>query len=229
MVYVLFVVLLWTPLYEALSGGRDDWEALAALLVTLGAAHFGVGALVRRAWVLLLPAVLVVAGFVAAGGQGLAWLTLVLEGPVLIAITALGWLLGTRFQRRSVHIGVAAFIVAACPVVWAAIKTADRGRHVSPALQAQLQPGLTLGNLCPHSGLPGPERRKLRRSAEVLIVELRRRPDDLVTDTFYYADGSTERRDITIRQLAEQELDSLETGGRDCAPKLKRRIRAALD
>jgi hypothetical protein len=62
----------------------------------------------------------------------------------------------------------------------------------------------------------------------VLIVELRRRPNDLVTDTFYYADGSEERRDITIRELAEQQLESLQNGGRACAPKLMQRLQAAL-
>jgi hypothetical protein len=227
-VYVLLLASLATPLYEPLWSGDDDREAPIALLIVLGGTHLGVGALVRRPWALLLPVVLVVVGFIAAGAQGLAWLTLVLQGPVLIAITALGWLLGLRLKGRAAQFGVVAFVVAACPAVWAAVRSAERGPHVPPRLQAQLPTELALGNLCPNSQLPGAERRRLRRSADVLIVELRRRPNDLVTDTFYYADGSEERRDITIRELAEQQLESLQNGGRACAPKLMRRLQAAL-
>jgi hypothetical protein len=57
---------------------------------------------------------------------------------------------------------------------------------------------------------------------------LRRRPDRLVTYTYYYSDDPEERRDITIRELAEEQLEDIESNGPDCDPELERRIRAAM-
>ncbi len=70
------------------------------------------------------------------------------------------------------------------------------------------------------------------RQAEVLVRELRRRPDDLVRiEDSTFADGH-EPHDITVRELAERRLDGLrmvrEETGRDCAPRLRQRLTAAL-
>ncbi len=49
-----------------------------------------------------------------------------------------------------------------------------------------------------------------------------------MTYTYHYSDDPDERRDITIRELAQEQLHDLELGGRRCAPDLQRRLRAAL-
>ena len=224
-VYVILVVSLVTPLYEPLGSGRDDsW----ALLVMLGAAHVALGAAVSRAWVLALPVALSVAGFLAGGAGGLAWLTLIIGPPVLVAFTAAGRALGRALKRRSGSIAFGLFAVAFLPAAWATAETVQRGPHVPASVQAQLPTEISLGNLCPGSETPPRVERDVRRRAEALIRELRRRPDQLVTFTYYYSDDPEERRDITIRELAEEQLKDIESNGPNCAPELERRIRAAM-
>ena len=58
----------------------------------------------------------------------------------------------------------------------------------------------------------------------MLLPELRRRPDELVTiEDSSFADGH-EPFDITVRELAEDNLDQLaharQLTGRDCTPRL---------
>ncbi len=194
--YLVLLGSLATPLYEPLSvRGETPW----AVLAVLGGAHIGLGLVVRRGWVLVLPAVFGVLAFVASGAEGLAWLILVLELPFLVAITAAAWLTGRNLQHAATGMGIAAFAAAGCTPVAAAIATAARGPDVSAALQARLPIELSLGNLCPNTQTAGPQRRMLRRSAELLITELRRRPDNLVTYTYFTEqDADGDRREITI-------------------------------
>lgn len=223
-VYAVLMASLWTPLYQPLSAGRNDsW----ALLVLLAGAHLGVGIIVRRIWVLLLPAALAIAWFVTAGAEGLAWLVLIIGAPVLIAFTALVWLMGRSLGRHGTPVAIAAFVIAALPGSWAAVETAKRGPHVAAGVQARLPTELSLGNLCPHTETPGALRRELRSGAQLMVKLLRRRPNDLVTYTYYYEEGDDERRHITIKELAEEQLKDLESVP-GCAPKLKRQIQAAL-
>jgi len=69
------------------------------------------------------------------------------------------------------------------------------------------------------------------RQAEVLLRELGRRPNELVTiEDATFADGH-EPFDITVREFALRRLDDLvlerELTGRDCAPRLRQRLTAA--
>lgn len=178
--------------------------------------------------VFLLPAALAIAWFVTAGAEGLAWLILIVGAPVLIAFTALGWLVGRSLGPRGTPVAIAAFVIAALPGSWAAVETAKRGPHVAAGVQARLPTELSLGNLCPHTETPGALRRELRSGAQWMVKLLRRRPNHLVTYTYYYEEGDDERRHITIKELAEEQLKDLEDGGPGCAPKLKRQIQAAL-
>ena len=121
------------------------------------------------------------------------------------------------------------FALAALPVLWAAAATAERGEHVPASLERQLPIEASLGNLCPGAESDPEFVRRLRRQTGVLIRELERRPDDLVTYTYYDAHSADEdRREITIRELAEEQLADIESGGPRCVPELERRIRAAL-
>jgi hypothetical protein len=64
----------------------------------------------------------------------------------------------------------------------------------------------------------------------VLIREVQRRPGSLVTNTYIPADQpGVEHKDITVRELAEEQLRSLEDDGEHCAPRLERRLASALD
>ena len=96
------------------------------------------------------------------------------------------------------------------------------------AVQSELPTEESLGNLCPGASTSPQLERDIRRRADVLIRELRRRPDHLVTYTYYYSDEPEERRDITVRKLAEEQLADIASGGPHCAPELERRIRAAM-
>lgn len=223
--YAVLIGSSATPLYEPLAAGRDDsW----AVLVVLVGAHFGVGVMVGRAWVLLLPVALSVAGFFIAGAEGLAWLVLTVEGPLLIAATALGWLLGRSLKRRRrLPVAVAAFALAALPGTWTGVEIAKRGPHVSAAVQAQLPVKARLVGLCPRSEVPG-ELGKLHRSAGLLIELVRRRPNDLVTYSYSSEDGTDVRRDITVKELAEEQLKGFELSANACVPEVKRQIRTAL-
>jgi len=183
---------------------------------------------VARAWALAPPVALAIAAFVADGAEGLAWLTLIVGAPVLVAITALGWWLGRTLKRWRAPAALGVFAVALLPVAWAGSERARQGPHVPASVQAQLPTRLSLGNLCPGTQTPPRIERDLRRRAEALVRELERRPHDLVTYTFYYSDSPEERRDITIRQLAEEQLGDMEAHGSNCAPRLQRRLRAAL-
>jgi hypothetical protein len=226
-VYAALVISLVTPLYEPLDSGDDDWWAV---LVLLAAAHVGLGAAAPHTWVLMLPTALSVVWFIADGATGFAWMALTIGAPALVGLTALGIVLGHLLGRRSGAVAAAGFFsIALMPAVWAAAETARRGSHVPAAVQRQLPIEMSLGNLCPGASTPDKLERDIRRRAEVLIRELQRRPNDLVSYTYYYSDGADdERRDITVRELAEEQLADLESGGPNCAPELASRIRNAL-
>jgi hypothetical protein len=224
-IYAALLLSLATPLYLPLSSGRDDsW----ALLVLLAAAHLGLGAAIRRAWVLTLPVAVSIIAFLAAGAEGLAWLAIFLGAPVAVALTALGWALGRAFEPRGDAVAVGFLAVGLLPAVWGAVETSRRGPHVPASVQSQLPTEVSLGNLCPGAETSSDVEHDVRRSAEVLIRELRRRPTHLVTYTYHSSDGDDERRDITIRELAEEQLKDMESNGPTCDPDLERRISTAM-
>lgn len=224
-IYAALVLSLVTPLYDALGSGRDDSWALLVLVVS---AHIGLALAVARAWVLALPAALSVAAFLLSGAGGLAWMALFLGAPVLIGVTAAGYALGRRLERRGSALALGFFAVALLPAAWAAVETSQRGPHVSASVQSELPTEISLGNLCPGTMTPTGVEQDVRRRAEALIRELRQRPDHLVTYTHYYSDDPEERRDITIRELAEEQLKDMESNGPNCEPGLQRRLRAAM-
>ena len=209
-----------------MSAGDEWWAGLVVLAATL----VGLGVAIPRPWVFALPVVLSVGVFLASGAAGLAWLTLIVGAPVLVAFTAAGWAIGRAWPRRRRPDRARALRRrAGAGGTGAAIETSQRGPHVPASVQRELPTKLSLGNLCPGAESSPEVEREVRRSAEALIRELRRRPDDLVTDTVYYSDDPEELRDITIlRELAEEQLEDIESNGPNCVPELERRIRAAM-
>lgn len=104
--------------------------------------------------------------------------------------------------------------------------------HVPADVQRQLPLLTFFSGMCPTSRTTPAERRQIVREADVLLRELRRRPDELVTiKDSTFADGD-EPVDVTVRELAERRLEDLtlerERTGRDCAPQLRQRLTMAL-
>jgi hypothetical protein len=196
------------------------------------AAHLGLGIAVARRWAVALPCTLcalLIASFVVRGDTtGLDWIFVFLLVPALAAVTAIGVAIGRRLSSRRLAVAAGCYAVALLPTVWGTIETLERGPHVSPALQAQLPTFASFANLC-GDGETRPElERRLRASAAVLIRELRRRPNDLVTYTHYSEEGPDENRDIAVRELAEEQLGDMHNAGGACPPGFDAAIRAAM-
>ena len=226
-VYVALLATLATSLYDPFETGEDDSWVIVVMLV---GAHLAVGIAIARAWALLLPVGAAVVGFFASGGEALSWLIIVFELPVAAVLTAIGWLIGRSLGPRAGFAAAPVFVLAALPTAAAAVETFERSRepHVPRAVQRQLPLDVSLGNLCPGAETPGPLRRDIEHRAEVLLRELDRHPDWLVTYTYYYADSpDSERRDITVRELAEEELRDLKANP-DCRLRLRGRLERAL-
>lgn len=177
---------------------------------------------------LVLPLLLAAAGFLVGGAAGLAWLALLLGLPAAMLATLVGWGLGHLTDRRSLLLAGAFYAVALGPVAWALAETFKRGEPVSAEVQAALPTEISLGNLCPGTETPKDVERDVRRRAEALIRQLKRDPNALVIDTYFYSDDPPERRKITVRELAEERLMDMKSNGPGCAPRLARRIRAAM-
>jgi hypothetical protein len=129
-------------------------------------------------------------------------------------------------RRPLVSILVLAALMAGC-----AGDGGSEAAHLPQDVQRQLPLDLTLGNLCPGAETPAYISRDLRRKAEVLLRELRNRPDFLVTDIVYFEGGEAERDVVTVRELAERQLLDLREGGSDlgaCAPDLQQRLEDGL-
>lgn len=221
-IYAALVASLATPLYDPLTEGPDDSWALAVLYV---AAHVGLGAAVTRWWALLVPVVVTVGAFLADGGEGLSVLILWFGLPIGLLAVALGW--GAAVVARG-HAGLvvgAAFVVALIPVGWGILDTTKRATapHVSPQVQADLPTKESLGNLCPGAETPSSVSRRLRRQGENLVRQLDRQPDALVSYVYYWSDEPAETKDITVRELAHEQLGDLTSGGDNCAPELQQR------
>ena len=224
-IYVGLLATLATSLYDPFESGRDDTWAIALLVV---AVHVALGVAVARWWVLAAPVVAGLAAFFAGGAAALAWLILVFGVPIALVATALGALAGWRLGRRAVPVAATLFALAAAPAAWAAVETIKRGTapHVSAAAQRQLPTEESLASDCEdESGSAS----RIDPKARALLRELERNPDALVTYTYYYADDPDEdRRDITVRELAEEALRDLEANP-GCREDLRRRLEAELD
>jgi hypothetical protein len=225
-IYAALVLSLATPLYLPLGSGRDDsW----ALLVLLLAAHLGLGAAVRRRWALALPVAVSITAFVAAGADDLAWVAILVGAPALVAFTAAGSAIGRAVRPQTGAIAVGFFAVAVVPAAWAAVETMRRGPPLPASVQRLLPTEISLGNLCAGAETAVTVEQDVRQRADVLLRELRRRPNHLVTFTYHAAHGGEdEHRDITVRELAEEQLKDLKSNGPNCEPDLERRLRSAM-
>ena len=106
----------------------------------------------------------------------------------------------------------------------------SEARQLPLAIQRQLPLDLSLGNLCPGAETPPELARELRSKAEVLLRELRLHPDFLVTYTFFTEEEGPVRESVTVREVAELQLDDLKSGSDlgECVPELQERLETAL-
>jgi hypothetical protein len=226
-IYIALVATMFTSLYEPLTEGRDDSWAVAVLFF---AAHVALGAGVDRWWALAFPVVVTVVAFFADGAEGLSWLILWFGLPIGLVAVGLGLATVAVLPRRADLVTMLAVAVACLPVAWGALETARRATapHVSAKVQSSLPTKESLGNLCAGAETPRSITKRLRRQGDNLIRELRRQPNALVSYVYYWSDEPAETKDITVRELAHEQLGDLTSGGDNCAPDLQRRIRARL-
>jgi hypothetical protein len=230
--YVALLAAGLTGIYDRFPAGRDDSWAILLMIVAI---HVGLGVAAARRWALLVPLALVAAfavGELASGDAGgLDLVFLVVVAPLLVGVTAIGVAIGRRWAEQRAVIAAGCFAVAIAPAGWGTVETLQRGPHVPPSVQAALPIDIALGNLCPNAETPPDVERDIRRRTDALIRELRRRPNDLVTYTYVSSDEPDDTREITVRELAEEQLKSLDdvrAGGPECVPDLRRRILAAM-
>lgn len=220
--YAAMMLSLLTPLYEPLSSGSDGtWS-----LPLLGGAAVALGLGVARAWTLALAVVVCLAFFVAEGASGLAVLILVEGIPFLLVMTGAGLLLA-RFSaaRWQVPVLIGLFALALVPAGWATGQRvqAARADRVPRDVEARLPTEGLLNGLCDPS-LGRAHLDGVRRQARALSKALESRPDELVSYLVPYADQEPEREDITVRELAEEQLRATD-GCRDPdIRRLKRQI-----
>ena len=222
--YAVLLGSLATPLYEPLASG-DDLSSLVLLMV--GCVSVALGVAVARLWCLAGP--LAATGVViVADREGTDWIFFVMLGlPVLVCLTLFGWGIRPGMGGRAGAFVAVLFAVACVAPVVAALETGRRGPPLPQAVQRQLP--LAEGELhllCTGSRPTAAERRRTRRRAEALLRELERRPDHLAAYGYVVYD-TVEPELITVREVAEEQLPSLEKDP-SCAPDLQRRLRAAL-
>ena len=121
-------------------------------------------------------------------------------------------------------------LVLAIALLGPACSGADGETETLPqSVQDELPLDLSLGNLCPGAESPPHVLSQAARSAEALIRELRAHPDALVTKMLPIESEGTTPEEMTVREVAEFELDALEDpDGGYCLPELARRIEDAL-
>ena len=136
---------------------------------------------VGRAWVLLVPAIVAVAWFFAAGAEVLAYLILILGAPAMVGLTAIGWGLSRSRLRDGAALACAGVVVVV--VLAGAVAQLRKGPHVPASVQRQLPTEESFGNLCPDASTPKDLERDLHRKAEVLLRELDENPQHTVTRT----------------------------------------------
>lgn len=224
-VYVGLLATLGTSLYAPDVTGRNDGTLMAVLVL---AAHVGIGVAVARWWVLIVPVAFGFVAFLLSEDDLATLLALIVAVPGALLATALGWLAGQRLGRDALPVAAAVFAVAVVPVAWAGAETIKRSNapHLPAAVQRQLPIEESLASDCEKEAASNP---RMEARVRVLVRELERNPDALVTYTYYYADGpEPEPRDITVRELAQEVLVDLEANP-GCRTELRRQIEDALD
>ena len=220
---VLYAVVTGTAfldIYAPLEQGRDDtW----ALLVLLGGAHVMLGLGVDRLWALALPAIPCWGAYFAEGGEGLITLVVLFLWPATVVLVGIGYWIGRAVGDVRTVLTAAVSACSLWPFAWAATETIKRSfaDHLPAQVQAQLPLDQSLATLCDGAG----NERDARVSA--LVRELKERPSHLVTYTYYWADDPPEQRDITVREVGEEQLRELESQS-GCRRALIERIRNAL-
>lgn len=226
-IYLSVVAVGATDIYDPLEQGRND---LWIVVIGLAGAQLALGVGIGRPWALAVAVIIVALG-VLVWGHPYVLAQLITLMPLATGMTALGLLLAR--SRYATALTVAAFLTAAPGLVWGFGETIKRydAPRVSAAFERRLPTDFHLANLCPGSVTPKRLRARLEAQAETLIREVQRRPDWLVPYTYYSSDTepSVERREITVRELAEEELGFYEAAGPRCKGGYQARLRAALD
>jgi hypothetical protein len=207
-VYSVLMTTLATPIYDPFETGDDDSWVVVVLVIGV---HVGIGLAIARWWALLAPVCAMGIGFFLADEAVGAVLLLMFALPVLLVVTAAACFGGRKLHASAWPVALGCFAVAALPAAAGAVEAIERDAapHVPRQVQAELPTG---GSTC-----------EARRRIDALVGQLRRDPHALVTYTWTLAHGGEEKRDITVREVAEEMLSS-----GTCDPETRRRLESAL-
>lgn len=228
-VYLILVGTLLTDLYLPFERKEGD-EFLWFFVSLVAGASVAVGAAVGRPWVLLLPTAFCVALFAANRESDGIVAVLMIVLPALLALTLIGLAL-SRVKRLARPVAAVGLAIALVPVALGAFETSSRalGPELSRADQARLPIRQSLQSLCVETSRSARDARRLRRQGEQLAREVRARPNYYVDSVYYRGelDDAVPVR-VTVRELAQQELEALGEYGRGCAPRVRGALKAAL-
>jgi hypothetical protein len=234
LIYLGLVASLFTDVHHPFSAGDDHsgW-----VLLVFGGAQLALGAAWRTPWTFALPLPLgIIAIILAANGDdviGVIFAIIAIPvAYVLVAIgRAIGWVARRRSERAAVIAPLILFIAACAPLAVAAREPhhVTTGPRLSAAEASRLPLAeFTLNQLCN----PALERHlhdELTAQAHALISTTRRRGDHVITAIYYNeGDPDEQHEDMTVRKLAENQLDAMHGYGRDCQPTLRRALADAI-
>lgn len=233
--YVVLVGSFFTSVYHPFEVGRD--RSGLVFVVFLGA-HLALGIGWRTAWCIVFPLLPGIAGVIVARqvDEPIGVFIAIAAIPVAIAIVAGGrlmrWVLG-RVRADANVVAAALLVIAALPLADAMAEShrLATGPRLPAALAAHLPVDDDLAGACGHY-LARRERARLTVEGRALARAVRDRPDAVLTRTISYEDDAQAHDErLTIRQLAEEQLDGLrnaedELGG--CPAELERSLASAL-
>jgi hypothetical protein len=102
--------------------------------------------------------------------------------------------------------------------------------HVPQEIQAQLPLNTSFAAACPQFGNKGAretERARIKTQLPVLLRELRDHPEWQVEVTGRYSEGGTFQEHMTVREIAQEQVEQIGTEP-GCLPGLRRQLERAL-
>jgi hypothetical protein len=202
-----------------------DWAYFAAIVGPCVA----VGAAMERLESFVAPGLF--ATVIAVGDASyLAAVAFFFAFVMLGLATGLGWVAARLVQRAAVPlaaVGVAVAVAGLIPLAVAEVAYATAPRLPSEAAARLLPEDGDFSGLCAGQN-PTDNENALRRD-RALIRELSARPDHVVRVAYIVGEGETKDVDISVRALAEEELDYLEGRGPDCHADIQDELREGLE
>lgn len=188
-----------------------------------------VGAAMERLESFVAPGLFAIV-FAVGDGSYLAMVAFFFIFVMLGLATGAGWLIARVVRGAAVPVAAVAMVAATAGVIPMAVTqvayaTAPR---LPPEAAAALWTDTTSSGLC-QSAVSGRDKENALRRDRALIRELRARPDHVLRVVYIAGEGETKEIDITVSDLAEDELEHLEDEGPRCHPDIQAALRRELE